>query len=914
MMKQKKGSIFRNVVLSGIILIIAIIAGMYLFFPAEKIKSMVIPEVEKMLGRKISVGKASVTIFPGVGLSLNNIEISNTSTPGFSSAPFVKMDRFLVQITLSSLFKKQPEISRIVLQRPQILVEVDQDGVFNYADMPVLAKDTTKKEQKKSSGLPSLPVPITLKNFIISDCSILYDDRKAQQQIIIGCLNDRIDFSIDKALKDIRTTGNLVISQISVKTKETKKPLTDLTFTLDHSITADLITGKANVEQFRLSLQKIFVNLTGTVSDLNNAPELDLSLKSDPITIKDLLAEIPVELVPDVARLTATGTADLGLVIKGVLREGSTIPVNGTLKISDVMIKYTDLPKSISSLNADLAFTDTSVLINSLKCKFGENPVELHASFVNFKNPFVDLAILAKINLDDMKDIMQLPAGASLAGLTDFDITAKGLVDPSDPSKLDVKGKLHLTNVSVLWPPLAKPAQINGLFTLSSKAIGQNVDVKIGKSSLVMAASISNYLSLVFADSTKKLPRPQADFKLTSSFLDIDEILPPSKDSVSAKPASQQSADIPLIAPLPGVDMKGSVIADKIIYQGIDMNKMDMKVNIVNDIADLNIKTGFASGTISEVIHADLRNTNNIIFTNKLDINNVEVNYLLGRFGKFIQPTTALNRELINVQNSLFGKVIINSNMSGNGGTSQEITKSLKGDIVIKMADGKIVNSIVLQRLAGVLEKFVKIEDLQFRDMKAIMHIENEQAIFNSFQIFSGIGDWDIKGAVGFDASLALNVNNRLPREISQKLLSVQDGGKNLVKGLLQGTKLATASSLVDDIGIPSDRDGRVTVKMGLGGTVADPKASFSGFGEGSAQQASQDPQKSVKEQVTQKVQEVVKENTEMIQQKLEAERQAAAAEAQRRLDEERVALEAQKKIQEEKLKNEAKKLRGLFK
>ncbi len=66
----------------------------------------------------------------------------------------------------------------------------------------------------------------------------------------------------------------------------------------------------------------MFLNLTGTVSNLNSEPELDLALVSDPIHIKDLLSEIPSELFPDIAKLSSDGIADLGLKIKGTMKNG----------------------------------------------------------------------------------------------------------------------------------------------------------------------------------------------------------------------------------------------------------------------------------------------------------------------------------------------------------------------------------------------------------------------------------------------------------------------------------------------------------------------------------------------------------------------------------------------------------------
>ena len=866
-MKKSKAKTLGIISLVIIILIAGGVATVWMMFPPEKIKSLVIPQVEKVLGRKVSVDKAGLSFFPSIGVSLSDVEISNTVRSGFSAEPFVTLKRFHVQIALISLLKGTPEIGKIVIDKPQIRLEIDSAGSYNFDDLAIMAKDSTV-QKKKSTAMPMLPVPITLKEFTINEGSFWYIDNKAVSQILIGKIDDHIQISMDKQLKDIKTSGNLVLSDVSVKTKDIKKPLSNLTITLSHDIGANLVEGTADIKQIRLSLQKLFLNITGSVSGLNSEPDLDLTLNSDAISISDLLAEIPVELAPVISKLKASGTADLKLALKGVVEKDKAFPVQGSLKLNDVMVKYAALPKSISGLNSDISFTENDLNVKEMGFQFGGNPVDIRASVVNFKRPLVDVAISARLNLTDIKDIIELPRGASLSGIVESDIKAKGEADPSDPSKLDVKGKTELKNVAVLWPPLVKPAIVNGVFTLSSKAIGQNISVKIGHSSMTMSAAISNYLSLIFKDSTRHHPRPSSDFKINSALLDVDEFMPPENEK-SSKKSETSNAGIPLVAPLPGLDMKGTITANKVIYKGLQMNGMNMRMNVVNDIADLDLNTGFSSGQILEKIHTDLRNTSNITFNNKLTVNNVEVNDILLRFAGFLKPTNQLNKELGNLQNNLYGKINLNSDLSAHGGTSDDMMKSLNGDISAKVTNGKIANSLILKRLSGVAQKFIKIDDIKFRELNAIMHIADERVYFNKFDIQSDLaGDWDIKGDVGFDASLAMNINNRLTKATSNGVLSVQNSGKSALKGLLGNTQLGSAASgLIDQVGVPVDRDGRITVKMALGGTASDPKASFTGFGEGSASSPAVQP--AAKQKVTEKIQETVTQKTREIKQEI---------------------------------------------
>jgi uncharacterized protein involved in outer membrane biogenesis len=910
-MGKKSGNKVVLYILLGIIILVGIGVGtVALMFPPQKIKAMVLPQVTKALGRNVEVDGAGISIYPVIGVSLSGLKIDNTSREGFSDTAFVKVDKFLIQISFFSLLKGKPEISRVILKKPFILVETDKSGSFNYSDLAILKSDSTvKKEETKSGGMPMLPVPVSLKSFVIEHGAVQYIDRKGKQELLIGNIDDQISFSIDKELKDVKTSGSLVLSGVSVKDKSISKPLTNLTITLSHDVAADLVGGVAQIKQLRLSFQKVFLNCSGTISDLTGNPEYNLNIVSDPVELKDLLAEIPVELAPDLAKIAASGILDLKLAINGRFDNSKHLPVQGSLVVKDGLIKYTDLPKSINDFNVSVLFNDSLVNVEQLRCKLGENPIALRATLSNFSKPLLDLDLKARVNLGDLKDMMVLPQGASVSGLVNADIAAHGYIDPADPTKIDVKGTTALENVSVLWPPIVKPAVINGLFTLSSKAIGENMDVTIGRSSLKMSASICNYLSLLLPDSTKKHPRPVAELSLTSPMLDVDEFMPPSKEPQTAPEVEKPAQPVPLIAPLPGVDMTGKISAGKFIYTGITMDNLLMNFRVINDIADVDIKTGFSKGTIAEQVHADLRNVQNISFTNNLKISGVQVGELIGKFGNFIEPTTPLNRELINLEKSLSGSLNLLSNMSGHGGTSDEITQTLNGGIDVNIADGRISNSLIAKRLSGVVEKFTNVDDITFRDLKAKLQVENQRVTFNQCNISAGeMGDWDILGDVGFDASLAMKINTKLSKTVSQKALQAQSTVKSGLKGLLGGTNLGTmGNSLIDNVGIPSDKEGRITLRLGLGGSATDPKPQFLGFGEGSSSNEST----SAKTQLKDKAKEMLDQKKAELEQKLQEERRNAEALAQQKLDEERRNAEAlvKKKLEEQKLADEANKV-----
>ena len=111
-------------------------------------------------------------------------------------------------------------------------------------------------------------------------------------------------------------------------------------------------------------------------------------------------------------------------------------------------------------------------------------------------------------------------------------------------------------------------------------------------------------------------------------------------------------------------------------------------------------------------------------------------------------------------------------------------------------------------------------------------------------------------------------------------LLGVQEKGKDALVGLLKGTRLEGATSLIDGVGIPSDADGRVTLLVGVAGNVGKPAPTFRGFGEGTAAapQATS-PREAIvdraREEVQQRGEQVKREAAEAAKKQEEAARRA---------------------------------------
>ena len=202
--------------------------------------------------------------------------------------------------------------------------------------------------------------------------------------------------------------------------------------------------------------------------------------------------------------------------VQGRMLPGMPPLFSGSVKLSDVAVKYAGFPQSINKLNAEIEFADKSITVNPLTMRLGTSPVEITAVVTNLRKRFFDATVKAAIDLDEIKDIVPLPQGVALGGKVVANIRANDVIDPADPGMLSCTGRVDLRQVSLLWPPLARGATINGTLTLAKEDAAARFTAAVDQSSLEANATVTHFLYLAAPLGTKCKKRPVIECKITS--------------------------------------------------------------------------------------------------------------------------------------------------------------------------------------------------------------------------------------------------------------------------------------------------------------------------------------------------------------------------------------------------------------
>ena len=258
-----------------VILIGAAVAAVYIMFPAEKIRQIVIKEGSEFTGREIGLGQLKFNIFKGI--EIDNVYIKESGAQ--NKTDFLKADSVVFKYNLLALLKKDLIINRIELVSPYAKIIKQADGKFNFTDM-LNGNKKTKKEKAVKKEKNGAEKPL-FNNIIVTGVAVKKGNFAYLDNSKAKALNVQVkDFNF--------STGNLLLSAavpVDIKSDFTAV-YGDYTIPVDlksqvkldlKSKDADIAIGKlevaGTVSEGNVKLVK-FKDASGRISTLGDIPAL----------------------------------------------------------------------------------------------------------------------------------------------------------------------------------------------------------------------------------------------------------------------------------------------------------------------------------------------------------------------------------------------------------------------------------------------------------------------------------------------------------------------------------------------------------------------------------------------------------------------------------------------------------------
>jgi len=467
------------VCIAVVVVLVGLSIAVKLLVPSERIRQLIINELEKRTDREFTIGEVSVGLWRGLQVA----GLSVREDPSYGEHDFIRASLLDVNVSLLPLLSKQID-ARVKLIEPQIKIIRANNGKLNFQELMAAASgipaqaetisedsDPANKEESAAAdwqysvdvrvkkGLLLLEDRVSGRVAKISDCDLSIDDLTPDP---MG-LERPIEIKLS-ALGEGNGVAGKIKGDIGVKAKrgssfqvrgelrlkdgvigDERNPLPGGTLTW--GLLVDMAKGSAALERLEFSTEGVKLQCTGTLS-----PEVELDITSF-IEISELAGSLDKVMksyrLPEMAG-SATGKSSVRMV-------GSSIDVSGEMSLQNLSIidstskERIELGKS-SELNYSLSigadeFQVKSLLLRSDLGGFsatGDGKV----AGISSDKPTVEAHLGCKADLQEalntLNDFIGFPPEYEARGMMDLSVDANGTL-----SELSFEGKGGLSDLLI---------------------------------------------------------------------------------------------------------------------------------------------------------------------------------------------------------------------------------------------------------------------------------------------------------------------------------------------------------------------------------------------------------------------------------------------------------------------------------
>ena len=495
-------------------------------FSDAQLKALVIPPLEEATGRTVTIDGIALRVLPSPAVSVSDFAIANAE--GFGDAPFVSGQELNVEVALWPLLTGTIEPTAVELVAPTVRYEIADDGTTNVDDLA--AADTTEAPPAEESA-PAIGVS----NIRMTDAHILYRDRSTGQSA---------DVAFGAQMSVLPTDGGALDSEGTLDVASIRALLPDVSSDtlavqnarLAYDVRAALNDGQINVRSFRLETPPLTAQTSGTISDLNTRPAVDLALETTETDLAALANFLPADAMPGVA---PRGAMQVSVQMRGPLPDSTGsegFSLDGTGQLTGLGVDY-EGTTYLQDLSADLALSLESAGLQNIQGRLLGEPLEGRIAVSDLMGEAqLDGQLAGAADLGRLSGLAASDAEAEstmeVSGRAEYDVRFSGTA--SDPSSLRATGPITVSDLRYRTTPATfrEPLVIpEATFRLTGTGLSANrFPMQSGTERMALQFAARNLLPAdrAFAETN---PALVLDFTFTSDELDLVALFPEGDDT-----------------------------------------------------------------------------------------------------------------------------------------------------------------------------------------------------------------------------------------------------------------------------------------------------------------------------------------------------------------------------------------------
>ena len=868
---MKKGLKITGIILAALILTILAAAIIIPVVFRGKIKVRVEAGINDRLNARVSFSDYRLSLFrafPNASFTLNNLTVSGTG--GFEGDTLAAVKSFGIVINLRSLFGDSGyEIKSVLIEEPVLNALVNSDGKANWDIMKESVTDSLpdqeqqpSEEDAKEDGTGGLN--LMLRQFAINDGRVSYTDRESD---MAAAIND-LDFLLSGNMSGSQTILDLVLTATGVDfVMDGISWMTKSSVGFTAGIEAMLDSMKFTLRDNALKINDISLNFSGNVLMPGDDIGIDMVFDAPQTSFKSLLSLVPAFYMKGYEDLNASGMVALDGAIRGIYSEAdSTLPdIELNLKVSDGVISYPALPEKITAVNitgkvqtGGRDMDNTTLDVNRFHFELAGNPFDLSLKLATpVSDPSVTAAAKGKIDLAKLRQAIPLDS-IGLNGLLDMSLDLSGrmsMIENKEYEKFRAAGAMSISDMAVTITDMPDLRISSAAFAFNpAYAELTGLKATMGKGSdFTISGKLEDYIPYLFSDGTIK-----GNLSLRSDRIDLNEIMDiiPS-DSVDTDTSAMEVIRIP-----ENIDFKFDALVGNLTYGRLSADNVNGNITVRDGTVSVT-ETGMKALGGAIVVNAvyDTRDTLKPKINAGMLISAVNIKEAFNAFNTV--------RQLMPVAAGLGGNVSAKIDFSSVlGSDMMPLLNSLSGNGELSSESVQILESKSFNRMKSVLKMNPSYTNI-VKDLRATFIINDGRLWIKPFDTRLGNIKLNISGDQGLDRTLHYLVRAEIPRaELGE------------AAGALMNSLASQAAAL----GFGAAPPDIIKINLNVGGTVLDPAITPS-FAGGSASGMVTAVADTLRQEVTEKVNEAARQQADKILKEAEDKAQMLRDEASKSAD-----------------------------
>jgi hypothetical protein len=703
------------------------------FFLEAKIGDIIKNNVNKNVEATLDFSDADLSLFscfPNAAVRLENVSLLNKAPfagDTLFSAKAVSLTMGIMQLFNGS--NGPISITSLNIDNALVNLKVDANGNANYDITIETSVEETTSPETTSDGFN-----LNMESYEITHSRIFYTDFATGIRLALTNFNHTGtgDLSLEKSELDTQTSTLVSFGMDSTNY------LNKIKLSLDALIGVDLKESKYSFLKNEVLINQLPLVFDGFVKLNDDNQEVNINFKTPSSDFKNFLAVIPEEYSKNIESVTTTGNFMLAGDFQGIMDDAHIPKFNININSENASFKYPHLPKGVTNINLDLAINnttgimeDTSVDIQKASFRIDEDIFNMTSKISELLgNTKVNAHMDGKMNLANLEKAYPVPAGLSLKGTLNLDITTAfdmEMLEKKQYERTRTEGKMVLTDLEYKSDEMPNPVVLKfTAVTFNPKTVSLNeLNGSTGKTDFNITGNINNFLGYMFNDE-----KVEGNFNLKSNTFDLNDFMvaetqiSPGSTTNDATDAVTAKIKIPSF-----LNATFSAAANTVIYDNIVLKDVKGNLRIKDETAVVNNMTSsLFDGKVAFNGEVSTKNTFPT-FAMKLVMDQLQISETF--------KALALFKVLAPVAQVLRGKFSSDIELSGN--LTDDFTPdllSLSGDVLVNLMAKEIntESAPVLSALDSKLS-FINLNDLNLEELKTSLSFKDGLVSVQPFAI-----------------------------------------------------------------------------------------------------------------------------------------------------------------------------------